>query len=214
MPQPKSGRITRSPLEVPRMIQMDWRTLCSYSEIRIPPVSSSATPLAPFGSVGSTSNPQPAPRYVLDIKYPFCEIVASTDENRAGGDDLAGRQILRIVAGHRGVAASRRLLAVDNNRRTAHFDRGLIAGRFLKRCSWWRLDVSRRIRSRAVHSRRRLAHNVDVAAEPAIELSGEGMRQGRGNRSSRRRNHDDVRIDRRDLIILFGSRLSHPSFLN
>src|SRR5215470_8322241 len=107
MPQPKSGRITRSPLEVPRMIQTDWRTLSSYSEIRMPPVSSSATPLAPFGSVGSTSNPQPAPRYALDIKYPFYEIVPSADENRAGGDNLADRRILRVVAGHRGVAASR-----------------------------------------------------------------------------------------------------------
>src|SRR5215471_17764848 len=33
MPQPKSGRITRSPGEVARIVQIDWRTLSSPSDV-------------------------------------------------------------------------------------------------------------------------------------------------------------------------------------
>src|SRR5512138_1212901 len=52
MPQPKSGRITRSPFAVPRMTRMDWRTLSSYSARRNMPL---------FGSSRS-GKPVPMPR--------------------------------------------------------------------------------------------------------------------------------------------------------
>src|ERR1043165_2694754 len=100
MPQPKSGRMTRSPFAVPSMSQMDWRTLSSYS------ANSSAPPPST-----ATGNCQPLPRKILNIARE--SLPASAYEDGADGDDRAARQVGRVVAGLRGVAVSRGHLPVD-----------------------------------------------------------------------------------------------------
>src|SRR3954468_15880949 len=100
MPQPKSGRIVRSPFAVPRMTQMDWRTLSSYSATASAPPSSNAT-----------GNCQPRPRKTLYIVPQL--LPPSTDEDRADGNDRPRGQVGRVVAGQRRVAVARGHLAVD-----------------------------------------------------------------------------------------------------
>lgn len=61
MPQPKSGRIMRSPLAVPRTIQMAWRMLSSRRATAICCVASSVW----------TGNCQPTPRKSLSMRLPL-----------------------------------------------------------------------------------------------------------------------------------------------
>src|SRR5574337_1266951 len=111
MPQPKSGRITRSPLDVPRMIHTDWRTLSSYCAEAIAPAESNWS-----------GNPTPAPRKAFVMR--LCP--RSPDHDRAHRDDRPGRKVRGIVAGCRGVAVAGRHLAVDLDRGTAGLDGRLV----------------------------------------------------------------------------------------
>src|SRR4051812_15570753 len=113
MPQPKSGRIKRSPFAVPRMTQMDWRTLASYS--------AGASAPTPFKATG---NCQPLPRKILYIASKL--LPASADEDRADGDDRPRRQVRGVVTGHRRVAVARGHLAVNLDGRAPDFYRRLV----------------------------------------------------------------------------------------
>src|ERR1044072_3481159 len=109
MPQPEAGRMTRSPFAVPRMTQMDWPPLSSYSPTATVPLSS-----------GAMGNCQPLPRKILYIA-PH-SLTRSADEDRADGDASPGGQVRRVVAGHRGVAVARGHLAVNLHGRASDLD--------------------------------------------------------------------------------------------
>src|SRR5215510_11607058 len=97
MPQPNSGRISRSPGAVPRISRMDWRTLSSYSARTKPCVAGS--------SRGGKA--VPTPRKGLAISSP--------DPDVAAGDDDADRRVGGIVAGFSNVAVARGRLAIDTH---------------------------------------------------------------------------------------------------
>src|SRR5262249_33607228 len=60
-----------------------------------------------------------------------------------------------------------------------------------------------------VLGRGRPAHDHDVGAQPAVQDAGERVRQRRRDRPARRRHHDDVYVDREDLVAHLGSWLTH-----
>lgn len=65
---------------------------------------------------------------------------------------------------------------------------------------------------RAVDGGGRLAHDVDIAAEIAVDDTHKWMGQRRRERRTRRRrDHDDMSIDRNNPVVFFGRRLSHRS---
>src|SRR5712664_2540362 len=126
MPQPKFGRMTRSPLEVPSTIQIDSLTLSSYSESFIEP-SGLRRSLPPASASGSG---QPTPRKGLDksSRPPLF----SPDKNRPDCYDFSGGQVCRIVARHRSVAIARRHLPVDLHRGASYLNRRFVRRRLLK----------------------------------------------------------------------------------
>src|SRR5471030_2785644 len=76
MPQPKSGRITRSPRAVPRMIMIAWRMSASYSAAATPPVTGS--------KITGHAHPRPSQSFCSFIAY------SSSDEHRwlTGGNRI------------------------------------------------------------------------------------------------------------------------------
>ena len=147
-PAPKSGRITRSPGSVPRMIRIACRTSSSYSAIAIAP-----------SAVTATGNAQPRPRNALgratrSRSAASCRIVSRsarrakpTDDRRAAAD---------------GVADARRRLSADQHGRAARDDR----------C---RADAARReAASRRCAGRRRAR---PAAADQHIGRAGPGDRR-------------------------------------
>src|SRR5262245_18698097 len=95
MPQPKSGRISRSPGAVPRISRMDWRTLSSYSARTKPCVAGS--------SCGGKAVPTPRNGLAMLI----------TDPDVALGHYRSDRRIGGLVASFSNVAVARGGLAVD-----------------------------------------------------------------------------------------------------
>src|SRR5260370_38528291 len=119
MPQPKPGRIVRSPGAGPRMIQMLWSTFTS------PPASARA-PVR----VGRTGNGQPRPKK-------SSAIVSASDEDGPYRLDGADGQVGRVVARQGRVAGAGGLLVVDEHRGTAHDDLPLCARRVDEPAPWW-----------------------------------------------------------------------------
>src|SRR5206468_4681149 len=109
MPQPKSGRITRSPGEVDSIVQIDWRMPSS------PEGTSSIWP----PSSRPTGKFQPSPRKPLSA-------IGSADHHGAGRDYLARREINRVVAGESRVSVAGSGLAVDHHGWAARLHRGLV----------------------------------------------------------------------------------------
>src|SRR5262245_60365431 len=100
MPQPKSGRMIRSPGAVPRMIRSDWRTLSSYS------ARASALPFRASG------NAVPMPRNSLAMRD---FLPADEDRARAGHHDDARLGALGFVARIRQMSGAGRGLLVDED---------------------------------------------------------------------------------------------------
>ena len=88
MPQPKSGRITRSPGDVLRIVQIDWRT--RVVAVGRQPRRRRAS------STSDRERPPAAEEPVAAVRSP--------DQHGADRDDLAGREVGRVVAGECGVA--------------------------------------------------------------------------------------------------------------
>src|SRR5262245_4220527 len=197
IPQPKSGRMTRSPGAVDRMVQIDLRIPSSGPGVRWiwPPAS------RPSGKS------QPRPRKPGAVSgRPL--LMLSPDHHGAGGDHLADRRVGRVVAGHGGVAGAGGGLVVDHHRLAADLDRALVR-RLLLEAHAVR-DVLRGVVGGAADDRGRLAHDLDVRAQPAADHARERVRQRRGGLCGTCLHHDDVRVHGDDPIALLGSRLPHP----
>src|SRR5260370_30331214 len=98
MPQPKSGRITRSPGAVARMMRIDSLMSCSYSLMA----------MRPFIGFTPTGNFQPRPRKALNI--------ALSDQHRWG----AHRNRVWCAGFHNLIALPRSRQAANHHRHTAH----------------------------------------------------------------------------------------------
>src|SRR6266496_3053138 len=153
-PQPNVGWLTRSPGAVNRT----WMIL---------PRIASSPPLATMRPPASIARGNP--------KVVMVSAMDSSDQHGAHGDDLSHGEIGGVVAGLGRVAVARRLLAVYFHRRAAHLDRPLVLRRILKRGARGR-DVWGRIVCRAAHRRGRLAHDLYIGTQPAVDDPGERER--------------------------------------
>lgn len=136
----------------------------------------------------------------------------SPDKNRSHRNHFPGRKVCRVVARHRQVTVARRHLAVNLHRLASHLNRPLVRRRLLKSRAGRRRNVRRGVISYAADGRRRLPHNLHIAAQTVLDDACERVRQRRRHRRRWRRwNHHDVRIYGDYLVALFSCRLSHKT---